>query len=102
MAALAPVLDDNPHLTIAAIVTGSTGDVHRFGQRSVPVFRESKQAVRALAHARGYAAWRQEPLTRSAALRGAQAERGRVAIRRPAATGPELVSSGAVSHRPPS
>jgi acyl-CoA synthetase (NDP forming) len=34
-----------------------TGERTEVGRRGVPVFREPEQAVRALAHAREYAAW---------------------------------------------
>jgi len=94
MSALAPVLDDHPHLTIAAIVTGGTADVHQFGRRDVPVFREPEQAVRALAHARDYAAWRRKPLTRHAD----PGDRERAVIRRTMTTWPGLVGSGAIPH----
>jgi acyl-CoA synthetase (NDP forming) len=61
LAALVPVLDDHPRLTVAAVVTGATGELHRLGRRGAPVFREPELALRALAHARDYAAWRREP-----------------------------------------
>jgi acyl-CoA synthetase (NDP forming) len=55
--ALAPVLDDHPRLPIAVVVADGTGERTELGRRGVPVFREPEQAVRALAHAREYAAW---------------------------------------------
>ncbi|MEU8233312.1 CoA-binding protein [Actinoplanes sp. NPDC048967] len=64
LAALTPILDGHPRLTIAAISTGGTADVHRFGRTTVPIFREPEQALRALAHARDYAAWRRFPPAR--------------------------------------
>jgi acyl-CoA synthetase (NDP forming) len=66
LSALAEVLDDHPHLTVAAIVTGGTGETFGLGRRGVPIFREPGQALRALAHARDYAAWRRD---RGAAVR---------------------------------
>jgi acyl-CoA synthetase (NDP forming) len=78
MSALAPVLDDYPRLTVAAVVTGGTGDVHRLGRLGAPVYREPEQAVRALAHARDYGRRRREPLVRTPDLDGL----GRTAVRR--------------------
>lgn len=73
ISALAAVLDFHPQLTVAAISAGGPADLHRFGRYDVPVFREPEQAVRALAHARDYAAWRRcSPA----------GDRGRGAIRR--------------------
>jgi acyl-CoA synthetase (NDP forming) len=63
-AALAPVLDGHPGLTVAAVLTGHTDDVHRLGTRGVPVFREPEQAVRALSRALSYARWRRQPAGR--------------------------------------
>jgi acyl-CoA synthetase (NDP forming)/GNAT superfamily N-acetyltransferase len=82
MSALAPVLDDYPRLTVAAVVTGGTGDVHRLGRLGAPVYREPEQAVRALAHARDYGRRRREPLPRTPDLDGPHAGLGRTAIRR--------------------
>jgi len=82
MSALAPVLDDYPGLTVAAVVTGGTGDVHRLGNLGAPVFREPEQAIRALAHARDYARWRREPLERSPDLDGPHAGLEYATIRR--------------------
>lgn len=82
MSALTPVLDDYPRLTVAAVVTGGSGDVHRLGRLGAPVFREPEQAVRALAHARDYARWRREPLVRTPDLDGPHAGLERPAIRR--------------------
>lgn len=90
LSALAPVVDDHPHLTIAAIVTGDTADVHQFGRYDVPVFREPEQAVRALAHARDYADWRREPPAR----RDGPGDRGRTVTTRPG-----LVRFGAIPTR---
>jgi acyl-CoA synthetase (NDP forming) len=66
--ALAPVLDGHPGLTVAAVLTGNTDEVHRLGGRGVPVFREPDQALRALARALSYAQWRRQPAGRRTGL----------------------------------
>lgn len=66
--ALAPVLDGRPGLTVAAVLTGNTDDVHRLGDRGAPVFREPDQAIRALARSLHYAQWRRHPSGRRAAV----------------------------------
>ncbi|MDT4990782.1 MAG: hypothetical protein QOH97_674, partial [Actinoplanes sp.] len=38
--AVARALDDHPQLTVAAVLTGSTDDVHRLGRRGAPVYHE--------------------------------------------------------------
>lgn len=62
--AVARVIDNHPRVTVAAVLIGSTDEVHRLGRRGAPVFGEPQQAVRALAHARDYAVWRRQPLGR--------------------------------------
>ncbi|MGW4944997.1 CoA-binding protein [Actinoplanes sp. NPDC004185] len=64
LAVLTPILDGHPRLTIAAISTGGTADEHQFARSAVPIFREPEQALRALVHARDYAAWRRFPPAR--------------------------------------
>ncbi|GAB1646304.1 GNAT family N-acetyltransferase [Krasilnikovia sp. MM14-A1259] len=62
LAALAPIVDAHPELTIAAVVIGSPDTPPTLGRRRVPVFDLPERAVRALRHAARYAAWRREPL----------------------------------------
>ncbi|MDT5044052.1 MAG: hypothetical protein QOE51_5037, partial [Actinoplanes sp.] len=78
--AVAHALDDHPQLTAAAVLTGSSDDVHRLGRRGAPVYHEPERAVRALAHARDYAAWRRTPL-------GPRTGQARAAVRRALAAG---------------
>jgi acyl-CoA synthetase (NDP forming) len=92
MSALAPVLDDHPHLTIAAVVAGGTADAHQAGRYDVPVFHEPYHAVRALAQARDYAVWRRYPPN----CRADPGDRGCTGIRPAVPTRPELVSAGAI------
>jgi acyl-CoA synthetase (NDP forming) len=91
MSALAPVVDDQPRLTVAAVVTGDTGDIHELGRRGAPVFREPEQALRALAHARDYATWRREPQDRRPDLGGPHPGAGRHPVRRAPAAPPGRV-----------
>lgn len=88
MAALAEVLDDHPDLTVAVIVTGGTAETHRLGRRGAPVFREPEHAVRALAHALDYAAWRREPLDRLPRLDDVQPTTRQTSVRPTLAAGP--------------
>jgi acyl-CoA synthetase (NDP forming) len=88
MSALAPVVDDQPRLTVAAVVTGGTGDVHQLGLRGAPVYREPEQALRALAHARDYATWRREPQDRRPEPNAFHAGAGRPPVRRSPAAPP--------------
>ncbi|MEU4689933.1 GNAT family N-acetyltransferase [Actinoplanes sp. NPDC023714] len=65
LAAVAPVLDRHPGLPVAAVLTG-VRPTCRIGSRDLPVYEFPEQAVRALAHASSYAAWRREPPGRHA------------------------------------
>ncbi|GIF01770.1 CoA-binding protein [Paractinoplanes rishiriensis] len=86
VAALAPVLDDHAHLTIAAVVIGGRDHLHRLGPAGAPVFRGPEEAVRAVANARDYAAWRLEsPQVRRFVVRPVY--RGRTVPSRPARAG---------------
>ncbi|BCB89572.1 bifunctional acetate--CoA ligase family protein/GNAT family N-acetyltransferase [Phytohabitans suffuscus] len=57
-----PVLDRHKGLTAAAVVIGAADPPAALGKRHTPVYDLPEQAVRALAHAAGYARWRQAPL----------------------------------------
>jgi acyl-CoA synthetase (NDP forming) len=61
-AAVAGVVDPCPRLATAAVLTGCADDIHHIGTRRTPVYRQPDRAVRAMAHARRYAAWRRRPM----------------------------------------
>ncbi|MEU8239003.1 GNAT family N-acetyltransferase [Actinoplanes missouriensis] len=79
LAAVAPVLDRHPDLPVAAVLTGTPAP-DRIGKRDIPAYEFPEQAVRALAHAASYAAWRREPPGRHADPAGIDAAGARAAI----------------------
>ncbi|GIE29726.1 GNAT family N-acetyltransferase [Actinoplanes italicus] len=85
---LGRVMDRHPDLCAAAVVTGATGLPHRIGERGMPVYELPEQAVRALAHAAAYAAWRQRPLGGWADLPGIDRARAHTLVEQALATGP--------------
>ncbi|WP_285475513.1 GNAT family N-acetyltransferase [Actinoplanes sp. NBRC 101535] len=62
LTALGCLADRRPGLPVAVAMAGGAGLPNRIGRRRIPVFETPEQAVRALAHAAGYAAWRREPV----------------------------------------
>jgi acyl-CoA synthetase (NDP forming)/GNAT superfamily N-acetyltransferase len=69
LAALAPVVDRYPDLPVAVVLTCHAGDLApELGGRHAPVYDSPEGAVRALAHAAAYAAWRRQPHGRYADL----------------------------------
>ncbi|WP_244295143.1 GNAT family N-acetyltransferase [Micromonospora orduensis] len=68
LAAITPVVDAHPGLTVAAVVIGLPAAQPTFGERRTPIFDLPERAVRALGHATRYAAWRREPLGARPAL----------------------------------
>jgi acyl-CoA synthetase (NDP forming)/L-amino acid N-acyltransferase YncA len=82
LAALGPVVDRHPDLTVAAVVVGSTDDAPTLGRRRAPVFDLPERAVTALGHAVRYAAWRRQPLGRRPELTGVDPGGGRDLVRR--------------------
>jgi acyl-CoA synthetase (NDP forming)/L-amino acid N-acyltransferase YncA len=81
LAALAPVVDRHPSLTVAAVVIGGHDDAPTLGQRHAPVFNLPERAVVALSHAAHYAAWRREPLGRRPELTGVDPGKARALVR---------------------
>ncbi|MEU4424793.1 GNAT family N-acetyltransferase [Actinoplanes sp. NPDC024001] len=79
---LGHVVDRHPDLSVAAVVTGGIGLPNRLGTRGAPVYDLPEQAVRALAHAASYAAWRRRPLGGRAELTGVDRQRARHLIDR--------------------
>jgi acyl-CoA synthetase (NDP forming)/RimJ/RimL family protein N-acetyltransferase len=69
MAALAAVVDEHPDLTTAAVLIGAEA-TGRLGHHGAPIYDLPERAVRALAAAAKYAAWRRRPLGRRPALTG--------------------------------
>lgn len=80
MSALGEVADNHPHLTMVAVLSGSSNGAHRLGDREAPVFSRPDQALRALAHVLRYAAWQRQPLGRYPDLAGIRTERARSLI----------------------
>ncbi|GIF42704.1 GNAT family N-acetyltransferase [Actinoplanes xinjiangensis] len=71
LAALGPVVDRYSDLPIAIVLSGYTGDVGPgLGKRHAPIYHDPERAVRALAHAAGYADWLRHPHVRHADLPG--------------------------------
>jgi acyl-CoA synthetase (NDP forming) len=86
MAALGAVADEHPDLPVAAVLIG--GDpTGRLGRRGAPVYDVPERAVRALAHAAGYADWRRQPLGHRPTLPGIDTERARAVVERAVAEG---------------
>ncbi|NMO57287.1 GNAT family N-acetyltransferase [Actinoplanes sp. TBRC 11911] len=84
--ALSPVVDAHPALAVAAVVIAADRPA-RLGARQVPVYDLPERAVRALAHAAGYARWRRQPLGHRPVLRDIDMERARAAVDRALAEG---------------
>jgi acyl-CoA synthetase (NDP forming) len=61
LTAVGRVVDGHPQVTAAAVLTGCANDIHHIGARRAPVYRQHDRAIRALAHAVSYAAWRRQP-----------------------------------------
>ncbi|MEU4689918.1 GNAT family N-acetyltransferase [Actinoplanes sp. NPDC023714] len=94
--ALGDVVDDHPDLTIAAVVTGSVDDLHLFGGRGAPVFTAPDRAIRALAYAHQYAAWRRQPLGRRPHLAGIDRRCAQAGIDQALAAGDDVLPRDAV------
>jgi acyl-CoA synthetase (NDP forming)/GNAT superfamily N-acetyltransferase len=62
LAALAGAAAQAPELPVAAVVIGAGDAPAALGSRRVPVYQLPEDAVRALGHAAGYAAWLSQPL----------------------------------------
>ncbi|GLH99785.1 GNAT family N-acetyltransferase [Phytohabitans aurantiacus] len=62
LAQVTPVLDRHEALTATVVVIGTSDSPAALGVRRVPVYDLPERAVRALAHAAGYARWRRSPL----------------------------------------
>jgi acyl-CoA synthetase (NDP forming)/L-amino acid N-acyltransferase YncA len=78
--AIAAVADHRRQLPVAVVMLGP-GDTAAVGERRVPVYDLPERAVRSLAHAAGYAAWRREPLGARPELAGVDTAAARAAIR---------------------
>ena len=87
LAALEPVVDDHPDLTIAAVLVGSDDDQPRLGKRGAPVFNLPERAVTALGHACSYAEWRRQPLGGRPELTGVYPQRARALVQEALAAG---------------
>lgn len=70
LAAAGEVLDARPNLPAAGVVIGRWDVSHVGVTRRYPVYDLPERAVRALAHAAGYAAWRRAPVGRPPVLTG--------------------------------
>ena len=92
LAALGPVVDDHPDLTIAAVLVGSDDDQPRLGKRAVPVFDLPERAVTALEHACSYADWRRQPPGSRPKLTDVDPDRARALVQESLATGGGWVS----------
>jgi acyl-CoA synthetase (NDP forming) len=77
--AIAAVADHRRELPIAVVMLGP-GDTAAVGERGVPVYDLPERAVRSLAHAAGYAAWRREPLGARPELAGVDTAAARAAV----------------------
>ncbi|MEJ3747017.1 GNAT family N-acetyltransferase [Actinomycetes bacterium KLBMP 9797] len=62
LAAVTPVLDRHDTLTATVVVIGAEHPPAALGHRRAPVYDLPERAVRAMAHAAGYARWRRAPL----------------------------------------
>ena len=80
IAALEPVVDQYPGLTVAAVVIGQDVPATTLGSRRAPVYTLPERAVRALAHAVRYAEWRRQPLGSRPDLPGVDTDRTRSAV----------------------
>ncbi|MEV1286496.1 GNAT family N-acetyltransferase [Micromonospora sp. NPDC049679] len=88
LAAIAPVIDARPELTVAAVVMGMTDPPPVLGARRAPVFDLPERAVRALGQAARYAAWRREPLGARPRLSDLNTADARAAVVEALAAGP--------------
>jgi acyl-CoA synthetase (NDP forming) len=94
LAALTPVVDKYPELTVAAALAGSTDAPARFGGRGAPIYDLPERAVRALGHAAAYAEWRRQPLGRRPDLPGIDAASARAEVGEALRKGPGWLSYG--------
>jgi acyl-CoA synthetase (NDP forming)/GNAT superfamily N-acetyltransferase len=79
MAALGAFTDARPDLAVAAVLIGGE-PAARLGERGAPVYDTPEHAVRALAAAAEYAAWRRQPLGRRPDLPGVDAGAARTLV----------------------
>ena len=69
LAALAQAADDQPHLSMVAVVVGGEAPL-KLGRGNLPIYELPEDAVRSLGHACRYARWRREPTGSRPALPG--------------------------------
>jgi acyl-CoA synthetase (NDP forming)/GNAT superfamily N-acetyltransferase len=69
LAALTEAADEQPHLTIVAVVVGGDSPL-KLGRGNLPIYQLPEDAVRSLGHACRYARWRREPAGSKPALPG--------------------------------
>ncbi|GAB3146604.1 bifunctional GNAT family N-acetyltransferase/acetate--CoA ligase family protein [Micromonospora sonneratiae] len=80
LAAITPVVDHHPELTVAAVVIGLPQAPPAFAARQAPIFDLPERAVRALGHASRYATWRTAPLGARPELPGVRSADARAAV----------------------
>src|SRR5207244_10363761 len=80
LAAIAEAADAAPEVPVLAVLVGVPDSPVHLGRRRAPVFALPEQAVRALAHAARYAAWRRAPLGRRPDLTGVDPDRARTIV----------------------
>jgi len=81
VAQIAAATDDFPDLPVAAVLVGLPEPPAFLGKRRAPVYPLPEQAMRALGHAAGYAAWQQRPLGQRPNLSNVDTERARSALK---------------------
>jgi acyl-CoA synthetase (NDP forming)/GNAT superfamily N-acetyltransferase len=82
LTALGAAADRWDTVPVAVVVLGSPGGPTTVGSRRAPVFDLPEQAVRALGHAAGYAAWLREPLGSRPELSGVDTAAARAVVDR--------------------
>lgn len=77
--AVGAVAQDHPKLPLAMVMLGP-GETSPVGERRIPVYDLPERAVRAIAHATRYAAWRREPLGSRPDLPGVDSDAARAVV----------------------
>ena len=77
---IAAAMDEFPELPMAAVLVGLHEPPSSLGKRRAPVYALPEQAMRALGHASGYAAWQQRPLGQRPNLSNVDTGRARAAL----------------------